>query len=216
MVETFNKNNEYKIIDIKIPVGRTIKALTPKQAEKFFNAFIEMMPERIKYLQDYINKTDSDIKLDYTKESLVDLWNWYIDKIEVMDLSSADTKKKIIEYPDYYKNESYPIKYSLTTYAIMVDIYIYLCEMLRKTDDAYIWRVKTNLKRYINYNLPELMNEKGVWISPFGWRIPFIINSVLQEKNPRRLLEEFEFYENNVAETNKNIEKIRKEKKLHK
>ena len=82
--------------DILIPpLNKPFVDFTKKEAEDYFEWFLSQIKFRVVYLQDY-----SGIELDYSIDSLDDIWGWF--------LKSAETEKtpvkKIREIREQLKN----------------------------------------------------------------------------------------------------------------
>ena len=57
--------------------------MKPKQAKEYFEWFQSQIPERINILSEAIHEYDKNIVLDYSEESLIKVWSWFVDLIEV-------------------------------------------------------------------------------------------------------------------------------------
>lgn len=73
--------NEYSLVETPfefIPPRERNK----KQTKQYFDWFLTQIDTRIEILQNYIDKTSTKkIVLDKSPESLIDLWEWFEDKI---------------------------------------------------------------------------------------------------------------------------------------
>ena len=58
-----------------------------KEAEKYFNWYINEINNRILYLKTYMQKDiEGESIFDYTPESLIPLWEWFQTKIEFEEI----------------------------------------------------------------------------------------------------------------------------------
>lgn len=51
-------------------------------AIQFANWYFAQIEDRIKVLQNYINKSNDIFSLDYTDKSLIKLWTWFEDNLD--------------------------------------------------------------------------------------------------------------------------------------
>lgn len=56
---------------------------TKKEAEIYFHWYVEHIGERITYLGNYLHAQGQSIELDFSIDSLIAIWNWYVKQIEV-------------------------------------------------------------------------------------------------------------------------------------
>lgn len=135
------------------PHGNSIKKLTPKQMDKFFHWYIEQIPQRVAYLENY-----SGVRLDYSLESLVPIWHWFLEHAKIEETPKfslwKELKKNIVprEIAREIQSES---EYSLQTKCIMIDITMYFGEVGVRNYDSIYWGYDTS-KRTI-YNRPLIM-----------------------------------------------------------
>lgn len=81
--------------DMKLPFALPSFAdMNKKQAEQYFKWFMEIKAQRIEKLQKYISSDTDDVSLDRTPESLIRLWKWFQDKIELEKKMKRKYKKK--------------------------------------------------------------------------------------------------------------------------
>lgn len=77
------------------PMGIDYDSWDKRTADKYFKWFIEQIPLRTEYLRKRI-AGDSEIdisQLDYTLESLVPVWDWYIKNAVIEKTPKEELKK---------------------------------------------------------------------------------------------------------------------------
>lgn len=120
--------------DILIPpINKQFKNFTKKEAESYFEWYKNQLNPRIEYLRKY-----SGVDLDYSVNSLVDIWGWFLKIAETEKAPKAKTEeirnrlkslpKEIIE--DVLNEQSR--QFSLETEYIIRDIAMYFGEVYVK------------------------------------------------------------------------------------
>lgn len=59
-------------------------------AIKFSDWFFAQTKDRIEVLQNYINKSNDIFSLDYTDKSLIKLWTWFEDNLELVEKTDKE------------------------------------------------------------------------------------------------------------------------------
>ena len=154
--------------------------MNKKEAQQHFDWYLQQIPTRIQILHDL---TNGKVKLDHSKESLIDLFKWYLSVIEIRTLSDEELEKELDElreYPDFiYEDEKErllqnPVDLEVNDYALAMDIAIYYGETIIKHNPQVQWTLITKPKSHAYLNQPILYFED---------------DEVLYERNPRRLLQ---------------------------
>ncbi|MEG0282882.1 MAG: hypothetical protein RR662_06860, partial [Clostridia bacterium] len=84
------KENDYEIIKPPLWKEGGYANFTKKEAQIYFEWFVSEIPHRLEVLQEYISRDNPDLKLDFSEESLVPLWEWVSGKIETRKLSKEE------------------------------------------------------------------------------------------------------------------------------
>lgn len=157
------KMGNYKII--KLPISKKINDLTEKEAKKFNEWFIKIIPDRLKILNDYVKEDDKKLasKLDLSPESLVPLGKWFANKIS--------TRKRTKEEMEYEKSTLYkfpnvePEDWTFTeeTFSLFFDMGMYLGSVFTKKFKSVKWFYVTKPKSYIDRNWSLLAGFKLEW-----------------------------------------------------
>lgn len=107
-----------------------------KQAEQYFVWYIDTIEQRIQNLEKYINLTGTRMVLDKTPNSLIELWDWFSNHIEVCTKDEQELMLESTMRPDWIKAHimSDRRKLSLNTIMIAVDISAYFGEVFIKNN----------------------------------------------------------------------------------
>lgn len=158
---------------------KSFEEMNKKEAKQFFDWYISQIPSRIEVLKEL---TEHKIPLDYSKESLVPLFSWYLSKITIYELSNEEIEAELEDlrqYPDFvYEDEkerllANPVELKKEDYALAMDIAIYYAETIIKNYPQVKWTFFTKPKSYAYLNEPILTSED---------------DKIFYERNPRRLL----------------------------
>lgn len=144
------------------PLGLDYYNMTPKQAKENFEWFMSKKDERTEYL---IERCSEDIgvsidKLDFSAESLIILWEWFL-KIARIEKTPKEELEKMIEGAKIF-GESF-INYeqfTVVTKFIMIDIGIYMGECYVKNYKQLYWSYKTKPKHGVSTNIPIIKGFK--------------------------------------------------------
>ncbi|MEK6474614.1 hypothetical protein ACVHXO_11610 [Bacillus safensis] len=153
--------------------------MSKKEAKQFFDWYVSQIPERIKVLE---KVTKGYVTLDFTKESLIDLFSWFLDFVTIRELTEEEIGSLLEEfrqYPDHvYQDEkktllANPVDLEQIDYAVAMDIAIYYGETIIKNYPQVKWTYFTKPKSYVYLNEPILSYEET--------EFPY-------ERNPRSLM----------------------------
>lgn len=158
---------------------KPFEEMNKKEAKQHFEWYISQIPERIEVLKEL---TEHKISLDYSKESLIPLFAWYLSQITIYKLSDKEIDAELEDlrqYPDFvYEDEkesllANPVELKKEDYALAMDIAIYYAETIIKNYPQVKWTFFTKPKSYAYLNEPILSYED---------------DKIFYERNPRRLL----------------------------
>ena len=149
----------YNILIPEIPErAKSLDDLTPQEAEEFFNWYIGKIPERVQYLSSY-----SGIALDYSVDSLVDIWAWFLGIVEIEKTPPArmsELKKDLGGMPRDMANEvlkEHARQPTLESMYIAKDIGMYDGEVSVRNNNALYWGYHTDVKKDSFANRPLVM-----------------------------------------------------------
>ncbi|GIP45168.1 hypothetical protein J45TS6_36270 [Paenibacillus sp. J45TS6] len=145
---------------------KDFKEMTRKEARVHFNWYVNEIPIRIELLKKAYEFTSngSETDLDYSPESLIPLWEWFVNDIaEVVNLSKEEIEKKLSETPEWIHSYIKRNKLSVSSQGVALDIGLYLAETLKKNIDSLYWDFKSTSKTYIFCNKPILRHPTVKW-----------------------------------------------------
>ena len=135
-----------------------------KEAEKYFNWYINEINNRILYLKTYMQKDiEGDTIFDYTPESLIPLWEWFQTKIEFEEMTENEIHQELEDSPKKLKYLVFENtrKISINTLSIATDVANYFAEVFRKNNPSIYWGFFTKPKNRISVNEPVLLGFIG-------------------------------------------------------
>ena len=122
-------------------------------AIKFSDWFFAQTKDRIEVLQNYINKSNDIFSLDYTDKSLIKLWTWFEDNLELVEKTDIELQNEKESTPQVYWEFIQNKRISPLMVEIAIDISYYFADMLLKnhsdlhTDCIIKPKWKENLKK---------------------------------------------------------------------
>ena len=175
-----------------------------KQTKQYFDWFLTQIDTRIEILQDYIDKTSNKkIVLDKSPESLIDLWEWFEDKI-VEEKMTDEEIEKMLEGKNKYEREMIKdvnTKLSTLTLAIALDIATYFGETIIHNNPVIYWGYETKPKKLMGVNQPTLQGfENGKLSLDQRNAVMVCVYRSLENKNKMELYETYEINERHVKE----------------
>ena len=134
-----------------------------KQAEQYFVWYIDTIEQRIQNLEKYINLTGTHMVLDKTPNSLIELWDWFSNHIEVCTKDEQELMLELAMRPNWIKAHimSDRRKLSLNTIMIAVDISAYFGEVFIKNNPNIYWGYLSKPKKLHGVNRPRLLGFAG-------------------------------------------------------
>lgn len=136
--------------------------MSPKEARAHFDWFVGIIPDRMRLLEERIQKSigESGFKLDYTKGSLLTVWSWFKKNVQIQEKSEEElTKEKnsanvmTIQFIESKKIIS-------EWMAIALDISIYFAECMVKNNPSLKWDVVIKPKSFAYVNRPVVVGYK--------------------------------------------------------
>lgn len=142
----------------------TFREMNKKQAKQYFDWYMSVLPVRIGILMDFFEKNGGGTKdeLDYTPESLIKLWKWFIQYVELVEKRLDELEKEINESPEWLNEEirKHTHRISTITLAIAMDIAMYYGEVFVKNHQNVKWGFITKPKNHLDVNKPVLLGFK--------------------------------------------------------
>ncbi len=152
---------------------------------------METKDNELKHLESYIQKENPNIILNKTPESLIDVWQWFEDKIEMEPRPQEEIEAEIKARPDWMKEYVATKDFTIKTRSIAYDISIYFAEVMIANNPKLYWGVETKPKSLHGVNWSRLMGlGKSGLISAWPFNlIDVCMRKSLKEKNPNYLYE---------------------------
>ena len=140
----------------------SFKNLRKKEAEKYFNWYVNQIEYRITALKEAVLQDRRKIALNYSLESLIPLWDWYETKIRLVNKSEDELKKEFAKYPKWLHSEILRTKISPETLSYGMDIAVYFAEVvIRESCGRIRWGYFTTPRNRMSVNEPVLLGFKG-------------------------------------------------------
>ena len=134
--------------DILIPkLGKNIFLLNDKEAEEYFQWYMEKVPERVAYISQVCAK-DLRIpveRMDCSPESLLLLWKWFRRRARTERVIPDKKEDRAKKQPKELWNNTHQL--TLETEYILRDIGMYLGETFRKNHPQIYWTYYTKPRR---------------------------------------------------------------------
>jgi hypothetical protein len=148
------KNLKYNILIP--PLGKTNEKLNATVAKDYFDWYISKIEERTQYLSDF-----SGIELNYSPNSLIDIWGWFLKNAETEKTPSAKLdaiKKQFVDSPFLHEVLAESKKqFSLEIEYIMRDIAMYYGNVFVKYHKSLYWGYYTDTTKDSFANIPLVM-----------------------------------------------------------
>ncbi len=131
--------------------------MNKKQAQDYFDWYIEQSDYRISLLLNSIKEDGIDYSFDYSVESLIPLWEWFENKIEFRQLSVAEYESVVSKYPEWLRDSIDKTHLSWETLMYCADIGLYFAEVIIRHNEKVSWGFFTKPKNRMNVNQPVLL-----------------------------------------------------------
>ncbi|WP_428258661.1 hypothetical protein [Gallibacter sp. Marseille-QA0791] len=95
---------------------------TAKEAKEYFEWFMGEREKRVHILSEYIKSEGEEIEFDYTPESLVPLWTWFLEKIRFEKRSEEEIKEERANSPEWMHKHISEDRPSIETLKYVLDI----------------------------------------------------------------------------------------------
>lgn len=163
---------------IKIPdfANKDIYTFSKEEAKEYYKWFTTIKSERLQILETEVQKMYPEWKLDYTRNSLITLYEWLGKKVmyrNMNDEEKEEIKKQISKTPLLVSVIVIPdTTFTDETVSICFDIGVYFGDSLIFNVPGTKWIQKINSTNYIDYAQPLIATKFS--------KVPF---------NPRRIAE---------------------------
>ncbi len=153
---------EYQFMQPPLEI-KPFKEMSKKEAEAHFAWFIEEIPNRLNLLEKTYRKISGvdKIGLDYTTESLIKLWQWYINNVEIEEKTEGFKKIEMELYPEWIRINLSDKRINVGWMAVGMDIAIYFSELFIQQHTTIKWGIVSKPKSLAYINKPVLVGFKG-------------------------------------------------------
>lgn len=139
------------------PQGFDYYSMNKEEADEHFTWFLSKIDERIEYLKSfYFEDTGKTDSLDFSYDSLIELWKWFLDKAIVEEMPKDKYKIQQKQYEAFGQDFISKYQLSVSTEYLIRDIGIYLSEIFKKSSPKIQWHYSTKPKTYFFVNRPML------------------------------------------------------------
>ncbi|WP_019909787.1 hypothetical protein [Paenibacillus sp. HW567] len=144
--------------------------MTKKEAKHYFDWFISQIPIRIKTLTaHYVDTMGGEQKeLNLSQESLIRLWTWFTQRIEMVPKTEEELEEEIGRVPHWLKEEvsSNTLKFSEITSSLIIDVGIYFGSVFINEIQTLEWGIVHKPKKYVYVNQPIVIGFKNAGLNP--------------------------------------------------
>ena len=140
------------------PFGaKKTRTLTAGEAKKHFDWYMSIIPERMGLLKQACQIQNwNECTFDYSIESLLHLWKWYLDNVVIVPKSEEEYKNEISKMLDYMRKNVPKEKIEIGWIQIAEDIGIYFSLCLLAYSPKLKWDLFTEPKNLDCRNNPVL------------------------------------------------------------
>ncbi|MGG1638769.1 hypothetical protein [Paenibacillus sp. NRS-1760] len=131
---------------------KDFREMKKKEAEFHFKWFMDQIPTQLEVLIRH-----SKLNLDYSQTSLITIWTWYLNQVEIVDKSVQELEDEYLRKSGWLQEFISPQKVSVESQAIAFDIAIYLGEVMRRHHGSIEWGVVYKPKSFASVNRPLLI-----------------------------------------------------------
>lgn len=129
--------------------------ITGRQARAYYQEFLQVKDKIVGALEEFYF-TETGKSLDYSGQSLLGLWEWYLDNVEVVAKTKAQLRTDIMNcYAFDVMKITTEIIQNPWEY-IGRDISIYFGECLVRSDSCLQWGTQTKAKTHRGYKEPAI------------------------------------------------------------
>jgi hypothetical protein len=153
----------------QFPLDPSCREMSDRQAEIYFESFVEGIPRRLAVLQRAIKASgDTVLLLDYSFDSLRPLGDWFGNHIETCLLTQDELIQKKKPYPSWLHDYIPPDTFTIETVSLIMDVGIYFAETLRHRHPILKWDLLRLPPNNISYNQPVVVPFRdGDHLYPF-------------------------------------------------
>ena len=117
--------------------------MTKLEAKQFFNWFMDCIGPRMEQLKDIISIADAGVieKMNYSPESLIDVFEWFLNSVNIIERSKEEMDEERDKLPDFLKYQVVTHKLELGWMQIVHDIGVYMSLCFLEYDSRLKWGI---------------------------------------------------------------------------
>ncbi|GEM_PF-2261913 len=156
----------YSLIEVPDFANKDIYTFSKEEAKQYFKWFNDIKLNRLLTLEQSVRTVYSDWSLEYNRDSLVLLYDWFLNIISYREITETEVdsiKAQISKTPFFVGIIDIPKKvFTDETVSVCFDIGSYLGDTLITQVTEAKWIQKLSSKKYIDYAQPliDLQNSK--------------------------------------------------------
>lgn len=130
--------------------------MSETDAKEHYEWYLSEIPNRLKLLETSVKvlKPKQDIEFDFTKESLIGLWSWYLDNVEIVQKTEEEYQLEVNNSNSMTRKSIMKEKITIGWLAIAMDISIYFAECFVRNNEVLQWGLMTKPKSLACVNKP--------------------------------------------------------------
>lgn len=142
---------------------KNFEEMSDKETREHYDWYISEIPIRLELLESAINsfKSFDRVKLDFSRESLLIVWDWYLENVQIVQKSEGTYQDELLNANpitrDFIKREEIPKGWL----SIAMDISIYFSECFVKNQKQLNWGLVTKPKSLACVNKPVIVGFKN-------------------------------------------------------
>lgn len=137
------------------------RSMKPKEANEYYEWYISEIENRISILFNRIKDDGINIEPDYTKDSLIPLWEWYEKNIFFREKNDEEKMIQKNNYPEWMHPYLSEKLLSYETLAYCMDVAVYFAKVMIENNDSKVkWGYFTKPKNRSSVNQPVLIGFK--------------------------------------------------------
>ena len=131
------------------------RKLSRIEAKQHFDWYVKQIPSRLSLLQDYYTESCSiSNHLDFSEQSLVNIWNWFIENVEIIEKLNSEIEEEKAIIPNWMHETITQTKIATKWKSIAHDIGLYFATSLIKGNNSLKWDIVYTPKNFISVNKP--------------------------------------------------------------
>jgi len=133
-------------------------AMNKDEAEQHFRWYLSEVPDRIALLKEFIAKSGCNTEtMDYSPNSLICLWDWYLNNVSIVLKNRWEYEQEILQYPEYVRYSVSKYKLETLWMAVAMDIGTYWALCFLEYDKRLHWGYFTKPPKLSGVNKPCVM-----------------------------------------------------------